>query len=305
MPPARAGANARLVVPMHIADLDAMGAVLMPANVRSVILEIGCSNRNTMDEEELDFYPRSFLISFEPLLDKYALLLSKAQRRYYPNGETDQAVPLAHHAPRAVALPLAVSPKGGMITFNVSKVSGCSSMLPLNILSWWGGKACMNVIETRQVPSVTLSEVLKLAGPVLPIKRLKIDAQGMDFKLIASTPAADLERVEEIELEVLGDSTSRVPCSALYEGQERCSKVVANLASLGFVSTSACHPMHKAMVCERSMRFLRRQAAPLPLPARADVRLWRQKLQRGNCLPYVVTGYRGDCEYGSQGELFW
>mmetsp|Transcript_64663 Transcript_64663/g.107438 ORF Transcript_64663/g.107438 Transcript_64663/m.107438 type:complete len:219 (+) Transcript_64663:141-797(+) len=127
----------------------------------------------------------------------------------------------------------------------------------------------------------------------------------MDFKLIASTPAADLERVEEIELEVLGDSTSRVPCSALYEGQERCSKVVANLASLGFVSTSACHPMHKAMVCERSMRFLRRQAAPLPLPARADVRLWRQKLQRGNCLPYVVTGYRGDCEYGSQGELFW
>ena len=83
-----------------------------------------------------------FLVSFEPLLDKYAVLLSRGTRRFHPEGGGDRSVPLAHHHKRGIVLPLAISPKGGWINFYVSTVAGCSSMLRVNRSVSWAGGDC-------------------------------------------------------------------------------------------------------------------------------------------------------------------
>ena len=59
----------------------------------------------------------SFLLSFEPLVDKYALLLAKGTKRFV-GSKKDIAVPLGRHHKRGVVLPFAVSPAGGDINPN-------------------------------------------------------------------------------------------------------------------------------------------------------------------------------------------
>ena len=99
----------------------------------------------------------SFLLSFEPLVDKYALLLAKGTKRFV-GSKKDIAVPLGRHHKRGVVLPFAVSPAGGDINFTVSAVSGCSSMAQIhpqsrykNILRTWGLK-CDEAFEKRIQP---------------------------------------------------------------------------------------------------------------------------------------------------------
>ena len=81
-----------------------------------------------------DEYPlaasKAFVLTFEPLLDKYAVLLARGTKRFHGAGSLDQAVPLAHHHQRGVVLPIAVSPAHGsrMATINVSRIAGCSSL---------------------------------------------------------------------------------------------------------------------------------------------------------------------------------
>lgn len=106
----------------------------------------------------------SFLISFEPLLDKYATLLdlaltlshplshtfsllpcrryatllARANERFNGPRVTDRATPLGQHHPRGVVLPFAVAPhasrgrRDGLSPINVSRIAGCSSLVPFN-----------------------------------------------------------------------------------------------------------------------------------------------------------------------------
>ncbi len=173
-------ADGQLLATTHIAMLSPGGSLRMPPRTEYALVEIGCSDWDTLDETELDRHRgRGFLVSFEPLLDKYAVLLARGTKRYHGT-QHDMAVPLAHHHRSGVVLPLAVSPRGGPVNITVHKRAGCSSLLRTNrtAVSTWG-RLCRHVLENRRVESVSLVQAFGLAGPPsMPIRHLKIDAQG-------------------------------------------------------------------------------------------------------------------------------
>jgi hypothetical protein len=141
-------------------------------------LSLGVSTDwDTLDDTEIDKHPYGFLLSFEPLLDKYAVLLARGTKRYH-GSQHDMAVPLGHHHQRGVVLPLAVSEKGGAVNFTVHRRAGCSSLLAANTTATatWGS-LCRPVLERRRLESISMAHAMSLAGP-LPIRHLKIDAQG-------------------------------------------------------------------------------------------------------------------------------
>jgi hypothetical protein len=252
-----------LLVPTQVASLTASGALSMPPSTRYVLVEIGCSDRDTLDANGvLEAHADAFLIQLEPLLDKYATLLSRGTARFHGERKADRAVPLGHHHPRAALLPLAVSPAGGLLNLTVTRTAGCSSLAPLNTHAtrqWapW----CHRILEYRLVPSITLSAVLALSGS-LPIRHLKLDAQGLDFALVASVPPALLRaKVETLELE-----TRAADCEPLYMGQASCPEVVEYLRTVaGYDNLSSCPSKHVRNLgrqwgqpnCERDIRFVR------------------------------------------------
>ena len=159
---------------VHVADLREDGALALPAH-RHLVLEIGANTRNTLDRELLPYEPTAFLITFEPLLDKYASLLSR-------NSRPDTLTPLGRHHPRALALPFAVSADANALReFKISGATdGCASLL--DPVSSYYSPSCTNVsgvLERRAVPSVSLEHVLTswLAGQ--PVHLAKVDAQGL------------------------------------------------------------------------------------------------------------------------------
>ena len=251
-----------LFATVQVASL-ARGRFQVPDDTQTLLIEIGCSNRDTMDDQELPrMKEKAFLFSFEPLLDKYALLLAKGDARY--NGrKNDQFQPLGHHHPRGLVLPIAVAPQNGVLPINVSQLSGCSSIVPFSSAGHeyklMGSDACRSVAETRLVPSITLAKLLRLMPPLLPIHMLKLDAQGVDFALIKSTPPVLLERVRSLHLEAINDETRNGrPCPTLYDGQPRISEVKAYLHSIGFKFAGMERPGWMGpLKCEGTVKFHR------------------------------------------------
>jgi len=259
---------------VQLAPMTPHGHLRMLPSTRSVLLEVGCSDFHTMDIEELARYPNAFLVSFEPLLDKYALLLARGKTRYMqyqsfrrphyvkyaPKGleAHDKSIPLGQHHERGIVLPLAVTPNGGPIGFNVGKVAGCSSILPADPHSKHGGW-CLDGLDRRYVESLSLQQVLNMTAP-FPVQRLKIDAQGADLSLIKATDARLLRsRVHQIELEVEG--SNRTLCGPpLYKGQPVCEEANEYLSSIGFERDEPCAPR----VCESSVVFYNRQLSSGP-----------------------------------------
>ena len=90
--------------------------------VRIAQIEVGCSDFHTLDESVPAMQPAgAYLVSFEPLLEKYAVLLARGASRILGAGKTrDHSTALGHHHPRGVVLPMAVSPFGGQVNFTVS-----------------------------------------------------------------------------------------------------------------------------------------------------------------------------------------
>ena len=210
-----------LISNVNVAKLDANGAIVMPHGIKRVIVEIGCSDHLTLDEgdgqgPQLHDDPEAFLISFEPLLEKWAALLVKGPARFYGvhGRQKNKVVPLGYHHRRGVVLPYAVSEHAGVQTFNVSTVSSCSSLVRMNHSNNWG-RACLDTLEERQVDAITLQTALALAGG-LPISYLKIDAQGMDFRILATTPRDVLRSVSTIRLETMADASR---CTELMRGK--------------------------------------------------------------------------------------
>jgi hypothetical protein len=259
-----------LVAPIHLAFTDRAGALLVPNHTSSIFVEIGCSDRDTMDADgSLDRDPHAFLISFEPLLDKYATLLARGGPRHNGRGVLDRAVPLGHHHPRGVVLPIAISPgtghtagvgsgggagggggnygsggavgsggvgvgggvgssggggvgahahvsaahagrralaggvhASGITTINVSRIAGCSSLVPFNENTTWGAQCFQGqrgkdqkvgqggMLEARQVPTLTLEAALGLAPAHLPIAKLKSASRGAPDRAPSPAPRA-------------------------------------------------------------------------------------------------------------------
>ena len=87
---------------VHLAQLRPDGSLAGVPEGAHLVLEIGANTRNTLDRELLPQRPDAFLITFEPLLDKYAALLAR-------NSRPDTRATLGAHHPRGLVLPFAVS----------------------------------------------------------------------------------------------------------------------------------------------------------------------------------------------------
>ena len=77
----------QLLVNTQVATLDADGHLDIPNRIRwnitGLLVEIGCSDFYVMDDVSLPFaeHANDYLFSFEPMLDKYAVLLSRGSVR--------------------------------------------------------------------------------------------------------------------------------------------------------------------------------------------------------------------------------
>ena len=136
------------------------GVLPIPPNL-SVAIEIGASDRDTLDTELLASSANWFAVSLEPLVDKYARGLTRRPSR------KDAFQALGHHHDRGIILPFAVAnvPRAGApLTLNVGANSGCSSTLPVDLksnrLKW-----CRKVIEAREVPAVPLERICARCRP--------------------------------------------------------------------------------------------------------------------------------------------
>ena len=248
---------------VHLAQQRADGSLVMPPGTRHVLMEIGCSDLDTVDDILLPHDPHAFLISFEPLLDKYALLLGRGTARHH-GSKINMAVPLGFHHPRGVVLPLAISPRGPRLQqINVSRFAGCTSLVAVNEENDWA-RDCLKMLETRYVPTITGAQALGLAGGLF-IERLKIDAQGMDFSIVSSFPRDMLARVRQIVMEVRGSH-----CKPLYQGQESCDQVREQMQAFGFDMQGSRCPAPKEP-CERDVFFSNRVSPPEKPAVEADL----------------------------------
>ena len=212
-----------------------------------------------------------FLISFEPLLDKYGHLLSFRRDQYFVN------LGLQHR--RALALPHAVDaclggPMGPAAVFHVTPVDGCSSLLAPSEhfqsrnqeslesgTSWpeWVEQECSVLKERRVVPCVSLRTVIGDWLQGRPVARVKVDAQGMDLQVVKS--AGDfVTHLLFVKLEV-----QSLRAAPLYEGQVFCPEVLSSMKSLGFVLADTSR--RESTTCnssgtERDLDFIRKELRP-------------------------------------------
>ena len=248
-----------LVLPLHVARLSMNGTLLIPTDAWPVVLEIGASDRNTLHEclSSLAAKPataNAFLVTAEPLIEKYARGLAKDRR-----GDGDGFQPLGHHHKNGIILPLAVGPAEGAHKLNVNSNAGCSSMLaPSRSLTRW----CSKRLETRVVPVVRLERLLGWINH--PIEFARIDAQGLDLSIVESGGALLSQRVRRLVLEVLADD-----CKPHYEGQPNCSSVMERMQRLGFrpVQPISCVPPGMAMDMPPPSITAAGMAPPNPKPA--------------------------------------
>jgi hypothetical protein len=225
--------NSMLSVTIDVARLRANGTLAIPAGTREILIEVGANTRNTADVELLPARPHAFLITFEPILDKYGTLLSR-------NSHADRKSPLGHHHKRGLVLPIAVSADEGHATFHMDgDIDGCASLLPASRVRSFKGCATPDAAsrEERKVPTVSLRTVLGKwlaweGGGGWPVAYLKVDAQGYDLQVVESAGEL-LDRVEQLEIEVVRDS-----CGAMYVGAPNCSAAVAYMARRGYTKVN-------------------------------------------------------------------
>jgi FkbM family methyltransferase len=182
------------------------------------------------DQQLLPRRPDAFLIAFEPLIDKWSLMLARHSRARVV-GE------LGWHNSRGIILPFAVSDRSGVVPFYVSPRDGCSSLRKTHRPERGGWRsngfvrnACAKTVQVRHVPAITLATVLGEWLPGWRVAKLKIDAQGSDLGVLMAAGASLLRRVDEVSMETLHDS-----CDGIYESQPNCSTVVREMDGLGFV----------------------------------------------------------------------
>ena len=82
---------------------------------------------------------------------------------------------------------------------------------PGAIVTW--AQFCGAKQEVREVDSITLEQAFGLLPQSLPVRFMKVDTQGMDFRLVNSASRATIRRAESFEIEVRATN-----CEPLYEG---------------------------------------------------------------------------------------
>lgn len=198
---------------------------IVPEQFRDrIIIELGANTVYTVRDTLLKQpkFRGHFLVSFEPLLDKYAANLagrSKAVMR----------TTLGHHHRRGVILPFAVGPTQGVFDLQVSDIDGCSSLLNFTAPSQGkksGRPGCSVARERRRVPGITLRTVMGWLPAGSEVDFVKSDIQGVD--LLALKSAGDqLPRIRRVQMEAaLGHHYN--------DGSPDCTTVVSEMGALGF-----------------------------------------------------------------------
>ena len=90
--------------------------------VERFLIEVGANRRDVLQDEYPLAASKAFVLTFEPLLDKYAWLLQR-------HTEQDRISPPGRQHRRGLALPMAVG-CAGRATFHVPDIDGCASVLP-------------------------------------------------------------------------------------------------------------------------------------------------------------------------------
>ena len=254
----------RLTATVEVAWLHANGTLVVPPGTTDLLIEIGANSRNTMDIETLPKKPHSYLVTFEPILDKYASLLAR-------NSHADQKSPLGRHHARGTVLPYAVAAEDGFATFHMSPIDGCSSLMDTSGFSKMGGSCSPNNVnwkEERRVPTVSLNTILSKwlaweGGGGWPVSQLKIDAQGFDIGIFDTLRGTKLmERIQTVEME-----TTRDGCILMYNTTGKgafCSHMIKQMAGYGYKAfwrgqPAQCHRMKftGAKGCETELTFTR------------------------------------------------
>jgi hypothetical protein len=246
---------------VHVAQLNDDGSLRIPADgPTKVVLEVGANSRNTLDRELLPLEPTVFLVSFEPLLDKYASLLAR-------NSRPDTLSPLGHLHKRGVVLPFAISADDNAVReLKISgSTDGCASLL--DPVSSYYSPSCTNtsgILERRLVPAVSLQRVLRTWLRGRHVELAKIDAQGLDVGVVRSA-GSEIGRLRAVQLEVVRDRPP-LKCTPQYASEPglpteaKCGVLVAAMAELGFHpygTNCAAHKFKEAGGCEAEMMFVR------------------------------------------------
>ena len=230
---------------------------------KQVIIEIGCSDFETMDERfsaNRANEAAMLLLSFEPLVDKWATLLARGRKRFSLLDPFD-LWPLGRHLQNGVVLPFAGASEAGLRNISVSSTAGCSSLAPFNPdykTKRQVGRNCVSVREKRVVQTVTLDDAVGLV-PMHARIHLKVDAQGLDTSLITATSPATLARVDLVSMEVRSDE-----CPVLYAGQPKCSTTTKEMDRIGLVNTNRCEDvgrMNRNYACEAQISTFKRKGS--------------------------------------------
>ena len=220
--------DGQLIVPVHV--LTSPTSARIPVKYGSkVIIEMGVNTVDTVRDGILSnepFFKEHFVVSFEPLLDKYAVNLATN-----PTQKQIHRSLLGHHHARGVILPFAVGPDEGFSDFHVSNIDGCSSLLPLIPGAPGTNHECSHAVETRRVPVITLRTVLGWLPPRSEVDYVKCDIQGMDAAAILSA-GDQIGRIRRMSIEVPFGRPLNV-------GAMNCSVALTLLSAHGFRTATA------------------------------------------------------------------
>ena len=277
-PPFHIDAAGALTAPLHVLHMLPDGRLPVPNKTQEIFVEIGTNSFDTWDVKMLPKHPGAFLVAFEPLVDKWSMMIAR-------NSRSRIAGKLGWHNPRGVILPFAVSDKSGVVPFYISPRDGCSSLRKTHTPTRGGWtnngfvrNACAKTVEVRQVPAVSLRTVIEEWLRGWRVSQLKIDAQGSDLSVLAGAGAGVLRAVDEVGMETLHDD-----CDGIYEDQPNCTTIVAGMAALGFHTTGSfrCEKrgyFSQGSGCEANVIF--RNAAAPPPPVAATTRGARRAKSR-------------------------
>jgi hypothetical protein len=196
------GTCAPLIAPVQLSVLHG-GFLPIPESASHVFVEIGSSDRNTMDVEVLPRLPSAYLVTAEPLIEKYARALN---RRADASTVADATEPLGRHHDRGIILPFAVAPmlqrtqpngtmlenpqgpaEGELRGLNIGGNAGCASLSQVNrsrhaksgatSFGAWCDTVGRGVYakDSRHVWTVPLRQILRWIGR--PVDFVKIDAR--------------------------------------------------------------------------------------------------------------------------------
>lgn len=229
------------------------------------IIEIGANSRDVVqDEKSAELNAGAYLLTFEPLLDKYAKLMS----RY--GGVPDERRKLGLQHKHGIIFPLAVG-CSGVASFHISNVDGCSSILPMRgkeeftndkkFNKWngvkhkdhknWLANNCVTQKEERRVPCISLEHIIGIWLGGQNVDWLKVDGQGFDLSIVLSA-GKHLNKLKKVTMEVQADTVA-----LLYAGQPNCSSVLHKMLLMGFKTKWVASHCYDGKHYEHNMIFWR------------------------------------------------